>query len=65
MFILHGVRNPQKFSEGENCVREATGKVASREKWYRIDWPVGAVGECVKAECSKELMLDEKYGYIH
>jgi len=30
-----------------------------------IDWPVGAVGECVKAECSKELMLDEKYGYIH
>ena len=27
---------------------------------YRIDWPVGAVGEC-----SKELMLDEKYGYIH
>ena len=32
---------------------------------YRIDWPVGAVGECVKAECSKELMLDEKYGYIH
>ena len=24
MFILHGVRNPQKFSEGENCVREVT-----------------------------------------
>ena len=32
---------------------------------YRIDCSVGAVGECVKAECSKELMLDEKYGYIH
>ena len=31
MFILHGVRNPQKFSEGENCVREVTVSNFSRE----------------------------------
>merc|ERR1712202_48218 len=31
----------------------------------RLARGIKAVGECVKAECGKEFMLDEKYGYIH
>ena len=34
MFNSRGNRNTQKFSEGENCVREVTGNVVtSGEKW--------------------------------
>jgi len=31
----------------------------------RLARGIKAVGECVKAECGREFMLDEKYGYIH
>jgi len=31
----------------------------------RLARGIKAVGECVKAECGKEFMLDAKYGYIH
>jgi len=31
----------------------------------RLARGIKAVGECVKAECGKGFMLDEKYGYIH